>query len=181
VNLSDKISFICIDKRTQDSKNGQTYIILENGKRVVMPPNIHSVPAMLLIKENYRVIYGDEIATRFKSDILQQNHVATRGDGEPMGYPLQHFSNSGSANVVSEQYTFFDMTPEELSARGKGGMRQLYNYVPAALETMSIQTPPDTYRPDKIANSITIDTIQQQRNSEMGQQMGQLEQQQRLY
>ena len=28
-NMSDKISFICIDKRVQDPKTNQTYIILE--------------------------------------------------------------------------------------------------------------------------------------------------------
>jgi hypothetical protein len=30
-----------------------------------------------------------------------------------------------------------------------------------------IQTPPDTYRPDKLSNNVTIDTLQQQRNEEI--------------
>ena len=62
----------------------------------------------------------------------------------------------------------YNMTPEELSAKGKGGMRQMYNYVSANQDTLFIQTPPDTYRPDKISNSVTIDTLQQQRNAEIG-------------
>ena len=48
-NLTDKISFICIDKRKRDETSGNIVIILENGDRVMMPPNIHSVPSLLLI------------------------------------------------------------------------------------------------------------------------------------
>jgi hypothetical protein len=33
---------------------------------------------------------------------------------------------------------------------------------------MVIETPPDTYRPDKISNDITLETIQQKRNQETG-------------
>ena len=51
-NLTSKISFICIDKRQRDANNNQLYIILENGQRVVMPPNVHSVPALLLVNHN---------------------------------------------------------------------------------------------------------------------------------
>ena len=43
-NLKDKMSFLCIDKRRRDAKDNQTYILLENGSRVIMPPHIHSVP-----------------------------------------------------------------------------------------------------------------------------------------
>ena len=56
------------------------------------------------------------------------------------------------------------MSPDELSAKGKGGQRQMHNYVTANQETGYIQTPPDNYRPDKIGEGMTIDQIQQQRN-----------------
>ena len=165
-NLKDKVSFICIDKRTRDPKNNQIYIILENGSKVIMPPNIHSVPALLLVKQNYHVTYGDDILKFFEPYIQTQNNLATKNNGEPMGFPLG--GASGNSNIMSEQYTMYNMTPEELSAKGKGGMRQMYNYVSANQDTLFIQTPPDTYRPDKISNSVTIDTLQQQRNAEIG-------------
>ena len=38
-NMSDKLSFICIDKRQLDKRTNQTYIILENGGKVVLPPH----------------------------------------------------------------------------------------------------------------------------------------------
>lgn len=164
-NLTNKLNFICIDKRKRDPTTNQTVITLENGKTVIMPPNIHSVPSLLLVKQNYRVILGDEIINIFKPYVKNQNDLATGTQGEPTAFQLN--SSNNGMNIVSEQYTFYNMTPEELSAKGNGGNRQMYNYVLANHSPSIIQTPPDTYRPDKIANGVTIDVLQQQRNEEI--------------
>jgi len=170
-NLTDKMNFICIDKRQRDPKTGQTHIQLENGKSVILPPNVHNVPSLLLVKENYRVILGDEIIANFQPKVQQQNNNATLNQGEPAGYQLMA-SNSGM-NIVSEQFTYYNMTPEELSAKGKGGSRQMYNYVLANHTLSSIETPPDNYRPDKLSSGVTIDTLQQKRNEDVPQSFGQ--------
>jgi len=172
-NQVDKISFICIDKRTRDPKTNQQYIVLENGGKVVMPPNLHSVPAMLLIKQQYRVIYGDEIMDYLKPRLNMSMHEMSphtaagmmETGGEPMSYQLG--VGSGGSNIVSEAFTFYDMSPEELSSKGKGMKRQMYNYVSANNDGMTIPTPPDNYRPDKISSNVTIDKLQQQRMSEI--------------
>jgi len=166
-NMSSKISFICIDKRVNDPKTNQTYIVLENSSRVIMPPNIHSVPSLLLIKQNYKVLMGDEILKHYHPEMKALNQVAQKNNGEPMAYPL--LSSSGGTNIMSEQYTMYNMTPEELSAKGKGGSRQMYNYVSAGDDIKFIETPADTYRPDKLSNNVTIDTLQQQRLDEVAQ------------
>jgi hypothetical protein len=166
-NMSGKISFICIDKRTVDPKTNQTYVILENSSKVVMPPNIHSVPSLLLIKQNYKVLMGDEILKHYHPEMKELSQQATRNNGEPMAFPL--LGSSGGTNIVSEQYTMYNMTPEELSAKGRGGNRQLYNYVSAGDDMKFIDTPADTYRPNKLSNSVTIDTLQQQRMDEVSQ------------
>jgi hypothetical protein len=165
--MTDKISFICIDKRTHDAKTNQTFITLENGGRVVLPPNVHSVPALLLIKQNYRVLLGDDIMKHLHPDLKQKNERATNFQGEPAGYAILSHGLSASSNITSEQYTPYGMTPEELSAKGTGGSRQLYNYVAANNDIQFIHTPPDTYRPDKLSTNVTIDTIQQQRMDEL--------------
>lgn len=162
-NMSDKISFICIDKRTQDPKNGQLYIVLENGSKVIMPPNIHSVPSLLLIKQSYRVLMGDEIMQHFHPQLKQLSEKATNFQGEPASFSLANFGT-----IVSEQYTNYNMSPEELSAKGKGGNRQLFNYVSAGDDIHLINTPPDNYRPDKLSQNVTIDTLQQKRIDEIG-------------
>jgi hypothetical protein len=160
--MSDKLSFICIDKRVRDSTNNQNYIILENGSKVILPPNIHSVPALLLIKQSYRVLLGDEIMQHLHPQLKQLNEKATGFHGEPMSYSLANFGT-----IVSEQYTDYNMSPEELSAKGKGASRKMYNYVSANDDIHFIETPPDNYRPDKLSNNVTIDTLQQQRLDEI--------------
>lgn len=168
-NMSDKLSFICIDKRQLDKRTNQTYIILENGGKVVLPPNIHSVPSLLLIKDNYRIIQGDDIIKFFHKDIKQQTNIATNFNGEPVSFRLG--GTSGGTNVMSEQYTLYDMSPDELSAKGTGGNRQMYNYVSASSSINLIPTPDDTYKPDKVSNGVTIDSLQQKRMDDINQIM----------
>jgi hypothetical protein len=164
-NLSNKISFVCIDKRVRDPKTNQQYIVLENGSKVIMPPNIHSVPSLLLIKQNYRLLMGDDIMQYLHPQIKQLNEVATKYNGEPISYSLG--VSSGGSNIISEQYTYYNMTPDELSAKGKGNNRQMYNYVSANDDIKLINTPPDNYRPDKLSNNVTIESLQQQRLNEI--------------
>ena len=173
-NVVDKISFICIDKRSRDPKTNQVFLDLENGSKVIMPPNLHSVPAMLLVKQQYRVIYGEEILEYLQPKLNVQDNLANFASGtgglgaqggEPMSYQLN--SGSGGSNIVSEHFTFYDMTPEELSSKGRGANRQMYNYVSANDNVITINTPPESYRPNKISSDVTIDSIQEKRNSEI--------------
>jgi hypothetical protein len=164
-SLTDKISCICIDKRSRDPSNGQVYVTLENGGKVVMPPNVHSVPALLLVKEQYRIILGDDIITHLHPEMKQNMSHNQDVQGEPSGYFLG--TSAGGTNIVSERFTSYSMTPDELSAKGKGGSRELYNYTSVTNDMNLINTPPDTYRPDKVSNDVTIDTLQQKRMDEI--------------
>ena len=165
-NLMEQLSFICVDNRKQDPTSGQIYIILENGTQILLPPNVHSVPSMLLVKQNYNIVMGDDIMSKFQDQIKTSKLDATLGNGEPIGVALNSVINNGS--VVSEQYTSYGATPEELSSKGKSPNRPLYNYVSANSEGLAIPTPPDTYKPDKVSESITVDTLQQIRNEDVG-------------
>jgi len=124
---------------------------------------------LLLINENYRVLYGSEIVQRFHKDIKQKANIATKFNGEPMSYQLS--KGNGGTNIMSEQYTMYDMSPEELSAKGSGGNRQMFNYVSYDNNLQLIQTPDDTYKPDKVSNSVTIDSLQQRRMDEINEIM----------
>ena len=164
--LADSLNFICIDKRKRDPNTNQTNIILEDGRQVLLPPNLHSVPALLLVNKNYSLVLGSDIIQHYEPDVKKKLESANFGSGEPSSYSIQQ--SSGGSNIVSEQFTFYNMSPDELSAKGAGGQRQMYNYVPVASNGDTIPTPPDTYKPDKIGE-VTIDTIQHQRNSEIPQ------------
>jgi len=163
--IAEKLNCICIDKRKLNTNTNQTFIQLDDGKQVLMPPNLSSVPALLLINKGYSIVLGSDIIKHYEPEIKKKLESVNFGDSEPSSYSLK--SSSGGSNIVSERFTFYDMSPDELSAKGMGGQRQLYNYVPVSNTSAMIATPPDTYKPDKVSNEVTIDTLQQQRNSDV--------------
>jgi hypothetical protein len=168
-NLVNQLNCICIDKRQRDSFTNQTYILLDNGQKIMLPPNVHSVPALLLVKQNYRVVLGDDILPILHPLVKKQRDAAVaHTGGEPMAFSIGGGGGSMS-NVVSEKYTSVDLTPEELSAKGMSNNRELLNYVPADHSNFTIPTPPDNYRPDKIGSGVSLDDLQQKRNSEITQ------------
>lgn len=165
-NLKDKLSFICIDNRKRDPVNNQIYIHLENGSRVNMPPNLHSVPALLQMSNNYQVIYGDDIINQFHTQMKKYGSVSNKNEGEPLGYLLS--SSTGGTNIISEKYTDYNMNPDDLSAKGNGNTRNMHNYVSANQSTLFIETPPDDYTPDKVSDDVTLDGLQQKRIDDLG-------------
>ncbi len=160
-DIIDKISCICIDKRIKDKQNGQTYIYLENGSKIIFPPNIQSVPSLLLVNNQYKIITGDAIISYFHPQMKMQNNNATNNNGEPEGFYLE--TSVGGTNIMSEKYTDYNMTPDELSSKGNSANRPLHRYVPFSDKINVINTPPDNYRPDKLGGDITVDQLQQKR------------------
>lgn len=163
--LLETINCICIDKRKLNTQTNQVFIDVDNGKQVLMPPNLSSVPSLLLINKGYCLVLGQDIIKHFAPDVKKKLESANFGDGEPSSYSLK--TSSGGSNIVSEQFTFYDMSPDELSTKGTGGQRQLYDYVSVSNSGAVIATPPDSYKPDKVSNEVTIDTLQQQRNADV--------------
>ena len=121
-NVQKDVHFICIDKRIKDSNN-KTYIVLDNGQKIILPENVTRVPALLLLNQGYNVLYGDQILQHLKPRQEVEVRQATQNNMEPMAFSL------GGGDIVSDQYSFLDQDPEELEAKGNGGMRQMHNYV----------------------------------------------------
>ena len=156
-DIVKSLNCICVDKRKVNPHSGQVHIMMENGTSVLLPPNVHAVPALMLLKENYQVLLGNnKITDKFKSRVLESNDFATKGNGEPLSFSL------GSRDVVSEGFTMYGATPEELSAKGSG-RRNMHHYVSADGHTFKIQTPPETYKPNKISQDVTVDSLEQMR------------------
>lgn len=166
-NLANKLNFICIDKRVRDPQSGQITVVLENGQRVAIPPNIQRVPALLLAKQNYRVILGEDIIKHFHPAIENEMKKTPNYQGEPMGVGGSLIGSGGGANIVSEAYSYYNASPDELSAKGTGSKRQMFSYVSADHGTLSIYTPPENYQPDKIGSGVTLDNLQQKRMDEI--------------
>ena len=59
------------------------------------------------------------------------------------------------------------MTPEELLAKGNGGLRQMHSYC-TNNQNQTIATPPDDYEPDK-AGAVDLGKLQMQRAEDVRQ------------
>jgi hypothetical protein len=162
-SLSKDIHFICIDKRIKD--NNKIFLVLENGQKIIMPENITRVPALLLLNQNYQVLYGEAILQYFKPKQEIVTKESTFNNIEPMAFSL----GGGGFGIVSDQYSFLDMDSDSLSAKGNGGIRQMHNYVNLNYND-KISAPPEDDKEKKGANKIpgelTIEQLQQQREQE---------------
>ena len=162
--LKNDIHFICIDKRFRDEKTGGIYVILENQQKIVLPPQIQKVPALLLLREGNQVLFGNEIISKLQPKNDYINAKASGFNGEPMAFSLGN-DNTGGFGVASDNYSYWDQGSDELLAKGNGGSRQMYNY--AAVDFNSkIETPPDTWQPDKVGEN-SYKQMEEQRNEDL--------------
>jgi hypothetical protein len=160
--MKDDMYFICIDKRYRKS-NGATYILLQDGQEVLLPPTVNRVPALLLLNKGHHVLFGDDIVNHIKPEIEIQQQKAVNYNGEPMAFSI--YSSASNYGVASDNYSFLDQNADDLSAKGNGGMRQQHHY--ASINNVdNIDTPPDTYQPDKIG-SVSMESLRQNREQDI--------------
>ena len=152
----DDMHFICIDKRESD-KSGITNIILSNGQRIILPPNITEVPSLLLLNRGNRVIIG---ADNIRDFLMPKKSMLDNTAKEPLA-----FSFNEVGTIMSDTFSFLDTPAEELTAKGNGGLRIMHNY--ATLDFVeNIETPPETYSPDKVKDD-AMDSMQKERNQDL--------------
>ena len=84
------------------------------------------------------------------------NDKATSFNGEPLAFSVSEMGNS-----LSDTYSYLDMSAEELSAKGNGGLRIMHSYM-LLDQNQIIATPPDDYTPDKMG-TIDMNKIMEKR------------------
>ena len=161
--VAKDIHFICIDNRVKDSNN-KIFIVLGNGQKIIMPENVTKVPALLLLTQNYKVLYGESIYEYFKPQQTTMIKQATKNNLEPAAFS---FGGFGSGNVASDNYSFLDMDADSLGTKGNGGLRQIHNYV-TLNDNMTIPTPQDDVEYSKIKDGeMKIEDLQKQRDQDL--------------
>jgi hypothetical protein len=168
--VAKDIHFICIDKRIKDS-NGKIFIVLQNEQKIIMPENVTRVPALLLLNQNYKVIYGDQIYQHLKPAQQVQVKQATKNNMEPTSF-LDGFSfGAFGSGIVSDCYSFLDQSDTELSVKGDGGLRQMHSYVSLNdSNNLSMHLPQDDhdYKSDKLKEGeMSIEALQRKREAEL--------------
>tara|TARA_Y100001970_G_C14241905_1_gene865463 strand:- start:677 stop:1225 length:549 start_codon:yes stop_codon:yes gene_type:complete len=156
-SIKDNLHFVCIDKRIQ--KNNSTYVILENNQELLLPNTINAVPALMILNNDYKVLFGDDIVNYLKPVQQINQQKATNFNAEPSAFSL----NDGLSGIHSDNFSFLDQNNDDLAAKGDGGMRQLYNYA-TINHVEKIDTPEENYIPDKV-NESTLKAYENDRNN----------------
>ena len=161
------IHFICIDKR--EVNNGKTFIVLNDGSKIIMPENVSKVPALLLLNNNYKVLYGDSIYEYIQSITPKTNSNVSNSSNGSVSQPNAMksepscFSFSNSGFICSDNYSFLELDSDALGTKGNGGMSQMHSYV-ALNEQNTIPTPSDEfeYKTER-QGEMTMEAYQKQR------------------
>jgi hypothetical protein len=159
--IKEDIHFLCIDKRKK--VKDKIYIVLSDGKELLMPEEIQKVPALLMLNRGNRIIYGKEILDLFEP-ILENNKTKSTLGGEPLA-----FSNFEMGNNLSDNYSYLDQSSEELKTSGEGGLRQMHSFATYNI-TDEIETPPETFVSEKIKSgnvSKLLSKLQEERSKEI--------------
>ena len=161
--ISNDIHFMPIDNRVKEG--GNLYIILQNGNKIIMPNNISKVPALLVLNDK-QVLYGDSIYHYLKPKQEVITKKATNNNMEPMAFSLG--GGGAFGGIASDQYSFLDISPDDMTSKGNGGLRQMHNYVLLGNNDI-ISTPTDDvdYKSEKTSGNLTIEQLQQQRDQDM--------------
>jgi len=168
----NNIHFVCIDKRIKDS-NGKIFIILQNEQKLLMPENVTRVPALLLLNQNYKVIYGDDIYKHLKPQVTEQIQQATKNNMEPVNFQdgFGAFGGFSGCGIVSDNFSFLDQSDTELSVKGNGGLRQMHNYVTlndSMNLTMKLPQDDFDYKNDKLKEGeMSVESLQRRREEEL--------------
>lgn len=156
-SVKDYIHFIPIDRR--EVKNDKITIFLDNGDTVLLPKGIQKVPALLLLHNGNRILFGHEILAFFKDDFDKERKKSTLDNGEPLAYSF----NGEMGTSMSDNYSYLDQSSDELGVKGQGGLRQMHSFVTLEDKIM-IDTPPEDYVKEKLDEN-TIKQYQESRNS----------------
>ena len=139
----NELHFLCVDSRTNE--DGQTYLELKTGEKVLLPVTITKVPALLLLDRGCMVIFGDAIHTHLFPEPLPTK-AAVAAIEEPESFS---FGGGSYHGVASDSFSFWDQSAADMEAKGNGGLRQPHHYVNLDSKDC-IETPPDTWTPNKV-------------------------------
>lgn len=157
--IKDDVHYMNIDDRIIDQN--RNIFIRKNHSMIPLPQCIDSVPSLLLLNDNNKVLIGNEIRD-FIFDRLREHEYQSGSIGnEPVSYD---FSNM--YGVVSDSFSFLDQSADEMAAKGDGGLRQLYNY--ARFDMSDAVERMNTPQEDTEQNSFgSIESLIAKRNAEL--------------
>ena len=77
------------------------------------------------------------------------------------------FSGYEMGTCMSDSYSYLDQSPDEMNAKGEGGLRQMHSFV-RLKQNDRIETPDEDYIPDKVGE-VDMGKLQAAREAEIAQ------------
>ena len=72
-DIQKKIHFLNIDKRVKEGK--KLYVMLENGQKILLPPMIKQVPALLMLNRGNQILFGNDVMNFYKPLIKREGVI----------------------------------------------------------------------------------------------------------
>ena len=101
------IHYICTDKKQHI--DGKTYVILENGDNLILPPCITQTPALMILTENFKVVHDAEIYHVLKPLQIKELQTSTNNNMGPVSY------QDSLSTTTSSNFSFFDKSDNQTS------------------------------------------------------------------
>ena len=159
--LKDHFHYINIDNRYVT--NNGVFIQLKEKYTIPLPSCIKRVPSLLFLKDN-KVMVGNDIKDYIFEKMREMNQLSIGINGEPSAFA---FNGHSCRFVRSDFYSFLDQDSSEMSAKGGGGLRQMYNYARYDLLD-KIDTPVDeNLESSGKLKSMDLEGLQKQRADEL--------------
>lgn len=136
-NLTDRFSFINVDKRSSHPKTNQIIVHLDNGSAVSLPPNVVHVPSLCLVSQKYTVLVGNKIIEYLEPIVKNRGYTATQMNGEP---------------------SFFSFGSSGLPSIGGGGS-SMFSPTLNDNEGLSIITPPEDYKSSRMTDEMASNAV----------------------
>lgn len=149
----DLVIPVCVDQRRMDPKTGQEVVVFASGKTMMLPPNINSVPALLLPGNRYEVILGNDIYRTLNLPDPSNPSGAVGGSGGTGGGGVFGEVNRGEPQA----FDFGSMSSSVAPANG--------SFVSANYEFKPMGALPETYKSNKIRDdgSSVVNQLMEQR------------------
>lgn len=164
-SLHQSLDFACVDNIVVEE--GKKKIVLDNGRKIILPTIVTQVPALLLLT-TFKVYFGNDIY-RFlvQPHKHAESRIATQNNMDPIGMEC----SKSMSGVVSDNYSSFDLTADNLNTHGEGGMSQRHGYSYFDEEYQRIEPAPEDLndRGSQRLPPVSVEDLQRQREMELQQ------------
>lgn len=112
--ISNAINYICIDNRTK--LNGDLYVILPNGRPMLLPSSITSVPTLCVVSEQQSRLFNtptDIMQYLFTPMSMNTTKFAPNDQLPPHEQELGEYSAGGVGNEIDEAHELIQFEEEQ--------------------------------------------------------------------